>query len=236
MTCSDDQDEPSFWLADQIRSQFPDRAFPVIFDVGANNGKVSLRLANAFNEAVLTCFEPAPIAFSRLVDRLSSIRDRVTLVNAALARREGTVMFTTAHGMGNRVIEVSEVIPKDAVSVEVISGDAYCERNKVFQIDLLKIDTEGFDLDCLVGFAQMLRDKRIFLIEVEATTNLDNRFHVHLERFIHWLHPFGYRLASIGEFERKIYATNEHMRGAWFCNALFVLERDDAKLRRDGRN
>jgi FkbM family methyltransferase len=232
----ENQSAVRFWLGDEVKLLFPDRSFPIIFDVGANSGRVSLQLARVFPEAQITCFEPAPVAYSRLTDALSSVAGRATLVNAALGGREGKVMFTTVHGMGNRVIEVSEDIPKSAVCVEVMAGDSYCERNGVLQIDLLKIDTEGFDLDCLVGFSQMLRERRIFLIEVEATTNLDNRFHVHLERFIHWLHPFGYRIASIGDFERRIYKTNQSMRGAWFCNALFVLEHEDAKLRRDGRN
>lgn len=226
----------SFPLADEIRTLFPGRAFPVIFDVGANNGKFARRLADSMPEAAITSFEPAPVAFSRLVERTADVSDRVKPVQIALSSSDGTIRFTTGRGMGNRIVEAGESLTEAMVEVPIRCGDHYCREHGIEEIDLLKIDTEGHDLDCLVGFAQMLREKRIFLIEVEATTNLDNRFHVHLERFIHWLHPFGYRVASIGEFQRKIFATNQDLNGSWFCNALFVREREGAKLRRDGRN
>ena len=233
---------PSCWVAmsnhlsAEIRTLFPGREFRVVLDVGANNGRFARRMADAIPEARITCFEPAPRAFALLTKAVASVADRVTAVQMALGCADGVVRFTTTLGMGNRVVGTNETVEAETVEVPMRCGDHYCDENGITEIDLLKIDTEGNDLDCLVGFARMLREKRIFLIEVEATTNLDNRFHVHVERFIHWLHPFGYRVVSIGDFARRVHATKQDLNGSWFCNALFVCEREGARLRRDGRN
>lgn len=120
--------------------------------------------------------------------------------------------------------------------MEILTGDGYCQDHGIGEIDFLKIDAEGYDLDVLVGFSEMLRSGRIRYLQVECTTSLDNRFHVHLERFIHFLHPFDYRLSDLTQPVRRVNRTKQQLRGIWYANAVFAREVEAPKLRRDGIN
>ncbi len=152
-----------------------------------------------------------------------------------LAAQAGTALFTTGLDTANQKVAAGQVF-KNTTDVSFSTGDNYCSDKDISQVGFLKVDTEGHDLEVLLGFATLLREGRIDCLQVECTTNLDNRFHSHLERFIHFLHPFGYRLSDILEPHRRVNRTRQNLRGIWYCNAVFMREVSAPKLRRDGVN
>ena len=207
----------------------------IIFDVGAHVGRYSEKLTLAFPKAKLFSFEPASSTYD-VLKRTMSLYPIAQTFRVALDKTIGQKKFSTqSRSQGNHIIApYSE--EEDYELIDVFTGQAFCKNHGIETIDYLKIDTEGNDLNVLVGFADMLNSAAINYIQVECTTNLDNKFHVKLEMFIHFLHPFGYRLFGIYDFERQIYATNQKLNGAWFCNAVFVREVIEPRLRRDGQN
>lgn len=206
----------------------------VVFDVGANVGQTVGSVLERWEAARVYAFEPAVASFFELEKKFGMDR-RVVLNRVALDSSPGRVRFKSdGTSTGNRILSGGE--SGNSEVVETTCGDIYCREQGIPRIDFLKIDAEGFDLDVLTGFAGMLRDGCIQFIQVESTTNLDNRFHVHLERFIHFLHPFNYRVYGLFDFKRKCFGTNQRLNGAWFCNAVFVREVIDPILRKDGRN
>ena len=63
-------------------------------------------------------------------------------------------------------------------TVQITTLDQFCADEAVERIDLLKIDTEGHEMDVLQGAAQCLREDRIFAIQVEfGETFLPTRYH-----------------------------------------------------------
>ena len=54
-----------------------------------------------------------------------------------------------------------------STSVNVDTVDKFCEREHIETIDLLKIDTEGFEMEVLAGAARMIKDDRIAAIQFE---------------------------------------------------------------------
>jgi FkbM family methyltransferase len=207
----------------------------VIIDVGANKGQSTQEYANAYPDAVIHAFEPATSTFQMLRERFSG-NVHVRPHNLALDSREGEVKFMANPGStGNRILEDKEESEKFDI-VRSLTGDQFCTENGISAIDFLKIDTEGFDLRVLSGFSGMLHAKRIRYLQVECTTSPDNRFHVQLEKFIHFLHPFNYRMFGLYDLVRKIHKTNQKLNGVWYCNAVFVLEVENPKLRTDGFN
>lgn len=206
----------------------------IVFDVGANVGQTVQGVLARWETTKVFAFEPASAAFAELRRRWGT-DPRVRLNRVALSNTVGEVRFSAeGTSTGNHILAESE--SGDSEVVQVRRGDDFCRDEGLSRIDLLKVDTEGYDLDVLLGFAGLLSAGKIQYIQVECTTNLDNRFHVHLERFIHFLHPFNYRVFGIYDFSRKCFKTNQPLMGSWFCNAVFVREVENPRLRRDGKN
>lgn len=52
-------------------------------------------------------------------------------------------------------------------TVEISTLDKFCSENGINHIDLLKIDVEGNELDCLEGSRRMLAEGRINVVQFE---------------------------------------------------------------------
>jgi hypothetical protein len=53
--------------------------------------------------------------------------------------------------------------------VPVCTMDVFCDENEIEHIDLLKSDTQGFDLEVLRGGERMFAEKRVKLVYLEVT-------------------------------------------------------------------
>lgn len=54
------------------------------------------------------------------------------------------------------------------------TGDSYCQSNKIQRINILKIDTEGFEMNVLHGFSDMLNSGKIDSILIEVGFHNDS--------------------------------------------------------------
>ncbi|MDD2490494.1 MAG: FkbM family methyltransferase, partial [Bacilli bacterium] len=69
--------------------------------------------------------------------------------------------------------DVSSVIPGDwqmdsqLITCRTMRGDVYCEQNNIHHIHLLKIDTEGHEINVIDGFQKMLNCGKIHAIQFE---------------------------------------------------------------------
>ena len=217
-------------LVESVKQANPSFRPKLIFDVGANVGQSATYFLSQFPDARIQCFEPVGTTFEALSGSLAA-EPRVSLNRLALDHREHEARFLAVkQSAGNRILRSEETSPQTEV-VKAMRGDRFCAENSIEAIDILKIDTEGNDLRVLVGFASALQDKRINYIQVECTTSPDNHFHVQLASFMSFLNPFGYRLFGIFEFTRQIYRTKQKLNGLWFCNAVFVREVENPRLR-----
>lgn len=222
-------------LVESVKRANPSFRPRLIFDVGANIGQSAIYFLSQFPEARIQCFEPVGTTFEALSRSLAS-ETRVSLNRLALDHREHEARFLAVkQSAGNRILHDEEKAPLTE-TVQAIRGDRFCEERSIQEIDILKIDTEGNDLRVLVGFAAALQAKRIEYIQVECTTSPDNHFHVQLGNFLNFLNPFGYRLFGLFEFTRQIYKTKQRLNGIWFCNAVFVREIEDPRLRTERIN
>lgn len=200
----------------------PDFDPAVAFDVGSFAGDVTKLLLENYPSIVVHSFEPAPITFDSLRMRFEG--NARTILNAiALDRRDGSVEFSTGRKTGNYIIRNSTKKLKSE-SVPAYSGDSYMRRSHVDFIDILKIDTEGAELEVLCGFSCALRDGKIRFLEVECTTHQMNDYHVKLTTCINFLGAFGYNLCDLYEWVFQDNERGRATRAAWFCNALFTSE------------
>ena len=149
-----------------------------VFDVGANVGELTLlfsRFAGAAGS--VHAFEPGAASYERLsaVCRAASLRN-VRLNRLALAEEAGTIslhVYDDDHlSWSTRALRPLEnyginVKPRATEEAPATTVDLYCESEGVAEIDLLKIDVEGAELQVLIGARRMLREKRVRCVTFE---------------------------------------------------------------------
>jgi FkbM family methyltransferase len=204
-----------------IRNSFPGFNPAVIFDVGANVGQSAVAFAEAFPEAAIYTFEPVASVYRTLEANVAD-RPLVRAFNVALGRRSGSAYVSKRRvSPSNRVVESPSLLKRGKVEiVAMTAGDAFCVEHGVEHVDFLKIDTEGHDLDVLVGFQRMLADERVDVLETEVGMNPENRRHVPFEAVKAHLEPLGYRLFHIHDLAMDMpFSGRVVLRRA---NAMFV--------------
>ena len=145
-----------------------------VVDVGANVGDYSSMVLQSKRNARVYAFEPHPETFRRLGDRLSSNSNFVA-TNAACGSGPGKLMLydhVGGSGTGHAsllpgVIERIHGDKSNQHEVDVTTLDRFAADNAISRIDLLKIDTEGTELEVLKGANQLLREGRIRAIQFE---------------------------------------------------------------------
>jgi FkbM family methyltransferase len=145
-----------------------------VVDVGANVGNYSSEVLQARKNIRVFAFEPHPETFKRLTARLSSTSNFVA-TNAACGAAPGKFLLYDHQGdagtsHASLLPEVIERIHGDQSNqheVDVIALDHFAADHGISRIDLLKIDTEGTELEVLKGAHNLLREGRIKAIQFE---------------------------------------------------------------------
>ncbi|MDQ3206483.1 MAG: FkbM family methyltransferase [Pseudomonadota bacterium] len=141
--------------------EFPEMGFllhllrrdDLFVDVGANAGSYTI-LACAALGARGICLEPIPATYRRLLDniRINHLEARVECLNSGAGREPGTLRFSSALDVGNRVMATGEeradaiMVPMDTLD-RLLAGRAPT---------LIKIDVEGYEMAVLEGAMQTL--------------------------------------------------------------------------------
>ncbi|MFN3979733.1 MAG: FkbM family methyltransferase [Caldilinea sp.] len=174
----------------------------VVFDVGANMGEWSdgLRRKLLNVRCHIYQFEPA----SACVRELQRRRHPLTIVTPmALAAQPGErLLYSAAPGSPQASLTVRRDTyhqtdaPILAESVAVTTLALALRSFAITQLDFLKIDVEGHELEVLQGADDLLHPDMIRAISFEfGSGNINTRTFFH--DFWDLLHPLGYRFARI---------------------------------------
>jgi FkbM family methyltransferase len=155
----------------------------VIIDVGAHRGE-SLKSfdKNAKRAYVYIGMEPNPDAFAdfkKVADEIKSEKSEVHCLTAAVGNKDGKVKFLKtkesavggilppAKGLAERVPTGDHLIAEE-FEVDLITVTSLVKKFNLTSIDLLKIDTEGYDLEVLKGAIEVIEAKlpKIVITEV----------------------------------------------------------------------
>lgn len=150
------------------KSVDPSRSL-TLFDAGANDGEyLKHALEIVGDRARIFAFEPQTLCYERLRARFAS-ESRVELVKAALGSATGTAeLFARVPGESTASLH-RNTIAGQAVSeiVQMTTVDEVCRKKEIGRIDLLKIDTEGSEIDVIAGAAAMIEAGCIAFIQFE---------------------------------------------------------------------
>ena len=142
---------------------------PLIFDVGANVGQSIDAFRSWFPDGYIHSFEPSPTIFKPLKAKVERLPN-VACWNMALGSEPADGLLNE-----NSMSEWSSLLPLDSgwgsvvrqTSVPVRTVDSFSEEHRIAEIDLLKSDTQGFELEVLRGARKMLQEARVGLIYCE---------------------------------------------------------------------
>jgi FkbM family methyltransferase len=149
-------------------------ATPVFIDVGANVGTYSTQLLSRFQDSSIWAFEPNPFTFERLKKHVEN--GNIHTVNMGLSSQDGTLSFydrkdkngSSPHGsLYSEVIEEIHSVESVSFSVRATTLDDFLEKHQIKKINLLKIDTEGHELEVLKGAKKAIASGLIDLIHIE---------------------------------------------------------------------
>jgi len=168
-----------------------------VFDVGANVGDWTLLARGYFPDASIHCFELVAETAAILRKRTAGIES--ALINAfGLSNRAGEVRFKRfpAHNTLASMIDVVHEFDSVEDVGSVQRGDDYCRERSIERIDFLKIDVEAAEWMVLQGFADMIAEGRIDVIQFEyGTGSIITKFM--LKDYYDMLTVHGYALGKI---------------------------------------
>lgn len=146
-------EEIAFWL--------PDWQPHLILDVGANVGQSCRPYAKFFPDAVIHAFEPNPVGFERLSEKVQDY-DTIIPWRIALTNKDGPVRMTNNPANTN-----NRVVDEGGIEVRGLTGRSFCAEHEIDHIDFLKVDAEAHDVQVLEGFDLSICD----FVQVETMIN-----------------------------------------------------------------
>jgi len=204
-----------------LRIYVPHLKMEMIFDIGANVGQSCRTYIERAPHSQIYCFEPVEQTFLTLQHNFREY-ERVHKFKLA---------FGAVRGKGNMRLEgpsdmffleklTTESAPGAALEeVAIDTVDHFCFDTNINHINYLKVDTEGGDLDVLLGAKKMLQSHLIDLVEVEAGMNPKNHKHVRFEILKGFLEEKGYFTFGIYEQMHEWPSKEPHLRR---INAVFI--------------
>jgi len=189
----------------------------IIFDVGANIGQTANQFAHSFPQAKIFSFEPVKATFETL--RKNTIKaGNIICFNLALgSKAERAKINLHANSQLNSLIVNSQT---DASSsneeINIKTIDQFCQENNIDKIDILKTDTEGFDLNVIKGAENLLKANKVLFVFSEVGFKPSDKRHTNFFLLKSYLESFDFKFLGFYDF-------GYHKAGYLsYCNALFV--------------
>jgi len=184
-----------------IQYSMPQYLFNTIMDVGANTGQSE----NYFNKTLpgvdIFCFEPVTETYLELKKNIKGINTKAYNIGLGSETFKTNVKIDKNHYCSDTFSlnqkehsDYKEYFMQE-VSVETLSD--FFRNNSLSNISLLKIDTEGYDLEVLKGSLDLLSNDKIDFINVEVSMNKFNSFHVSFEDVNNFLATYNYSIFGI---------------------------------------
>ena len=211
------------WLDVQRLSEawgLPPRVF---FDVGANVGQTAIAIRARFPEARILSFEPHPQTYERLRAQVEGLGVETFGFAFGDARREGELHAYRFSEL-NSIVENAPYAVRfgetgTSLPVQIRTVGDFCAEAAIASIDVLKIDTEGYDLQVLHGARAMLAGHGVTFVYTEFNDVFEQRGAAGgaLLPICDLLYPLGFRM--IATYTDQVFPEEDLFVVA---NALFV--------------
>ena len=168
---------------DDITKFIIKKSEPVIFDVGANVGQSIKRYKKIFENPILHSFEPSIDAVNILKEKYKNEKD-LFVINSAVGEKDENLEFninaSNTHSSFKKLIPNTTWIKKrsktanvdsnkyttEKVSTKIITLDDYVKKNNISNIDVLKIDVQGFESKIIEFGKNTIKNSLVVQIEI----------------------------------------------------------------------
>lgn len=148
----------------------------VIIDLGANEGFYTLKIKENSPNAKVIAVEPNPEAFRVLKKNVKSNKlKNVWLVNNAITSKRGKISFEIEKGVtaigGLKIVGKRSWLDKKRlkrINVNSLTLEELCKKYRIKEIDLLKIDVEGTELEILKSSKNVLKIVKKVVVEYHS--------------------------------------------------------------------
>lgn len=191
-----------------------------VFDIGANVGSFSNEIIKNNTDSNIFGFEPVKSTYDKLVKNMGSF-ENMKFYKLALGNTEEKLSINIYDDKDSVLNSLNpHAMSKEGgqkEEIEVQRGDDFCKRNNISHINLLKIDTEGFELNVLSGFEKMLNSKSIDLIYIETGFDIKNTRNTYFSNILDVLNKRSYQLFGLYEISNWSICIGQN-----YGNALFI--------------
>ena len=148
----------------------------IFIDVGAHEGETSNLFSKYLNIKKIYCFEPSSINYKKLKKKILK-KENIFLFNVGLGERDGEEDFNQLEeSSSSTLVELNEkskyfikkkkilnlFIKKDFKNfyqtVNIMKLKNFMHNNSIEYIDILKIDTEGYEMKVIRGAEEKIKN------------------------------------------------------------------------------
>ncbi|QFY88664.1 FkbM family methyltransferase [Magnetovirga frankeli] len=201
---------------------------PIVFDVGANEGQSIEKYHQLCTSATIYSFEPNPLAWDKLQESYGH-NSKVKLFKKGLNEQSGLCSFFVTRELSASSLFQPEVklqrLSKDRkydfeeIKVDCITLDKFSIMFGIDQIDILKIDVQGAELNVLKGACNLLSRGSISVIFLEITFAETYVNQMQLIDLLSFIEQHNYKIWDLAPF---VYTRTGRL---WAANAI-ILSRD----------
>ena len=211
---------------------------PIIFDVGGNKGQSIEKYLKIFDKPIIHSFEPIKNEFDYMYSKFKNNKN-IFLNNFALGdkneEKEFNVTAKTGNSSFNKINLGTEWLKErskehnttekgyvtSVQKVNVIKLDDYCKDNNIGVIDLVKIDTQGYEDKVLEGSLKSIKQNKIKAIVTEIM--FDNVYEKYfsfsdIEKFII---PYNFRMVGIELSNNNLFSGLVFFADVYYFNKSF---------------
>lgn len=197
----------------------------VIFDIGANIGQTAEFYREIFPNAEIYSFEPIPATFNELTKRCGDMFG-VKLFNLAFGESTESRKIKIVKDKASVINSINDDFQHDLeksengydeVEISIETLDNFLELNAIKSIDLLKIDTEGFEIPVLKGAQKLLESGKVAAIICEAGFMRTNTRNTYIGDINDVLESHGYALFGVYEMGHLGFK-----KGIHYGNLLYI--------------
>lgn len=198
-----------YWINHKLGDSFEEEALlkalvtsckpnDIVWDVGGNCGLFSYLLAKQKPNIQIFFFEPNPLVF-RIACEVLQPFPNVQGVNAGLSSKSDTNAMLTVPPGGSACGTLESLKTQrygSSLKIHLYTGDGLIESGKYPAPDIIKIDTEGHEIDVLKGLSKLTRTKKpkVFFEHISLSEE-DIQYHL----------PSDYKVVSISNIDGSLH-------------------------------